>query len=613
MENEKRKRLRDKTNIEICDENELKSVLLTNIVDESISKSKIRATLQIIAKALASTLGPDGATTILQDIAKQHLVTKDGLDVINKMSFSDEIASTVLDLLKNASLNQVLAVGDGSTSTIIVANALYQELTDPKNAEMFKYVSPKAIVDMLNALAGVLEGELRKVGHPVSEDLHEIAKIASIAMNNDDDIGCKMREIYSRIGKYGFIDTDIMTRTDDDVIEYKKGISWDRGFIDPVFVEKYEAGKIIHDKPYVFITNGSITIDDCDPLMRNIITQICGREKRELVIVANYVSDEAKNYFATARSTYKIGKPELVFTVVDMDQVTETGKYRLKDLALMCGCEVWSKGTHNASDVMARMFEQYTKPDKYMFFGTAAKVTITKSKTEFICDDGLLTADQLKTKANEISTINAALDELGKVHAKSSEDTAREYMLKNRKSDLENTTVIFHVGGRTFEEQKSRERLIEDAIFASKSAINYGYIVGGNITIPRIIERKRSELASMLMGRFQYLDRDIGFFEYFVDLIEDAFLQSYRTVLENSKIMSEEKIDGIIDHVLRGDEFYNLKLHRFEKDDDTSVINSTDTDLQIMKSTISIIGLLATSNQVITLNYNVSDQIRDNK
>ncbi len=611
MENEKGKRLREKTNMEICDDNSLKSVLLTNVVDENVSKNKIRATLQIIAKALASTLGPDGSTTILQDAAKQHLVTKDGLDVINKMTFSDEIASTVLDLLRNASLNQVLAVGDGSTSTIIVANALYQELTSKGNAELFKYVSPKAMVDMLNELSVELEAELRKSGHPVSDDLHEVAKVASIAMNNDDEIGEKMREIYSKIGKYGFVNTDVMTRTDVDVVEYKKGISWDRGYIDPIFVEHYPSGKIIHDKPLVFITNGSITIDDCDPLMRNVITQICGREKRELVIVANYITDEAKNYFATARSTYKMGKPELIFTVVDIDQVTDTGKYRLKDLALMCGCEVYSKGSHNSSDVIARMFEQYTKPDKYMFFGTATKVTITKNRTEFICDDNLLKPEQLKAKTDEITGINEELAEMSKVYAKSNEETTREYLLKTRKSDLENTTVIFHVGGRTFEEQKSRERLIEDAVFASKSAINYGYIVGGNIMIPRIIERNRRGFAEKLKERFDYLDRDIEFYEKFIDIIQDAFLRSYRTVLENSKIMSDDKIESIIDRVLHGDEFYNLKLHKFENDGETSVINSTDTDLQIMKSTISIIGLLATSNQVITLNYNVADQIRD--
>lgn len=604
-------RLREKTNIEICEENELKSMLFTNVVDEKLSKKKIRATLEIIAKALSSTLGPDGSTTILQDTQKQHLVSKDGLDVIERMTFQDEIARTVLDLVKNISLNQVLAVGDGSTSAIIVANALYQEFTAEKNKDHFKYVSPKAIVDILNFLAEYLEKELKQRAIPVSEDLHEIAEIAAIAMNNDETVGKLVQQVYQKIGKYGFATTDITEKYEDDIIEFKHGISWKRGYIHATFAEKFENSKIIHDNPAVFITNSQISADDCDALFRPLIGQICAKEDRPLIIVANYIDDDAKNFFRNVREIWKLGKKELIFTVVDIDQVTDINYYNLRDLALLCGCEIYNKNLYTISDVVCRLDPAYKHNDKTKFIGNALKATITKNSTEIICDDELLSESEIATKREVINKITADLDELNKKSNLSNEEINMNFMYKTRKSNLENLTAIIHIGGRSYEERRSRERLFEDALFASRSAINYGYIVGGNIMIPFILNSNCNELAKLLKDKFDYIKQDKDFFKYFILLLRDSFLESYRSVLDNSYLLSDDQIDKILDVVLYKNQFYNLKTHSFENFTETSVINSVDTDIQIMRSCISLIGLLATSNQVITLNCNIVDQVKD--
>jgi len=610
MEN---KRLREKTNREICKENNINSILLTNVIDESISKNKIRATLQIIAKALSSTLGPDGSTTILQDVERQHLVTKDGLDVISRMTFEDEIARTVLELVKTISRNQVLSVGDGSTSAIIVANSLYQELTAAENKEHFKYVSPKVIVDILNYLATYLETELKKRAIPLSEDLHEIAQIAAIAMNNDDEVGKLVQGIYQKIGKYGFISTDVAENYEEDFVEYKKGISWDRGYIHPTFAEKYEGHKIIHEKPAIFITNTPITADDCDPIFRPLIGQICAREQRPLVIVANFISDDAKQFFRNVREIYKMGKAELFFTVVDIDQVTEININNLQDLALLCGCEIFNKHIYSDAELVARLDTAYQKEDKYKFIGKALKATISKNKTEIICDDDLLSTEALETKKAAIEKFDLELETLNKKSTLTTEERNLTFMYKMRKSNLENLTSIVHIGGRSYEERRSRERLFEDAIFASKSAIDYGYTVGGNIMMPKILTDDCDKLVKTLREKYKYVNQDKDFFKYFILLVRDSFLASYVSVLDNSYLLSDEKIDEIVNVVLNKNKFYNLKTHSYEDFATTSVINSVNTDIQIMKSCISLIGLLATSNQVITLNYNVVDQVQANQ
>ena len=280
-------RLREKTNLEICKENNIKSLILTNVVDEKISKNKIRATLEIIAKALTCTLGPDGATTILQDPQKKHLVTKDGLDVIRRMTFQDEVARTVLDMVYSISSNQVLTVGDGSTSAIVIANAMYQEFTSEKNKELFNLVSPKVIVDMLNSISNYVEIKLKEIATPLSPDYHELKEIATIAMNNDDHIGELITEIYQKIGKYGFISSDTIDNYETDTIDYKKGISWKRGYIDPIFGERYEANKVIHKKPKVFIISGDVQISDCDYIFGDLITKICGDNNEDLVMLVD--------------------------------------------------------------------------------------------------------------------------------------------------------------------------------------------------------------------------------------------------------------------------------------------------------------------------------------
>lgn len=611
MRTENRKRLREMTLSDICKNNDLGNTVMTNIVDEEITKKKIRATLQIIAKTLCRTLGPDGATTILQDVERQHLVSKDGLDVITRINFQDEVARTILEMVKSISLNQVLSVGDGSTSSIVVANALYQELTAAENKEIFKYVPPKVIVDILNFICEYIESELKSHATPLSEDYREIANIASIAMNNDEVVGKLVQEIYAKIGKFGFISTDTGENYEEDVVDYKKGISWKRGYISPIYGEKYESRTVIHEKPYVFITNSPITADDMDAIYRPLIGAICAGEKRELIIVGNYISDEAKNFFNNVRELYKLNpsKQELIFTVVDMEQVTETGINRLRDLALLCGCEIFNKAVHTAADVSLRVQKEYTKDDKYKFIGKALRGTITKQKTEIICDDELISAEALKLKNETIAKITSDLEILNSKSVKTGEDVANMFALKERKSNLENLTAIIHIGGRSYQERRTRERLFEDAIFASKSAIDYGYIVGGNIMIPKILTEKKDELAKQIQQKFDYLEQSVAFFDNFIDILIDSFLESYRSVLDNSQTLTDEKIDEILSTVIKEDSFYNLKKHKYEKFSETTVINSVNTDIQILKSCISLIGLLATSNQIITLNCSVRDQI----
>jgi chaperonin GroEL len=596
-------KLRKKTNIEISEENGLPFALLTNTVEEKTSKAKIRATMQVISKILCGTLGPYGSTTIVQDREMRHFATKDGYDVMNKISFDDEMSRTILDILRQVASGQVLSVGDGSTSAIVVSEALYSALTDSKTNNLFERVSPKDILDALNKLSEYLEAKLKERATPISDDLKQLETVARIATNNDKETGKLMLEIYSKIGKFGFISTDVLDKKEKDSYEIKQGIEWQRGYIDDYFAYNRDNKKIIHDQePRLFLSNSTLTYEDLEALLSQVIGDVCGKQKAEIVIVANNFDEDVRNFFKINRTKHMANKgiTEMVFTVVDIDQVTQSSIHNLEDLATMAGCEIYDKMKHKPVDYIA---------NAERFIGRAEKIIVTAKSIQIIGKN--LSGKNQENKENKVAFLKEDLERLLAIQEPNKDQDFDVYEARRRISSLTDSTAIIHVGGKSLTERMTRERLIEDAIFACKSAIKHGYIPGGNIMIPIILEENTKELVEMFEKEYEYLPIENlhNFFSSFLGIVEEAFLESYRNVLNNS-YFNEEEVEEVIEECLNRKVFYNLKLHEYESLLETSVINSVDTDIQILRSVISIIGILATSNQFITLNLNITDQIK---
>ena len=598
-------KIREKTNLEICDENHLKMTLLSNVAEEATTKNQIKTTMQIIAKTLCGTLGPYGSTTICQDPQmRQHLVTKDGYDLLNRMTFDNEISSTILDLLRNISSSQVHTVGDGSTSAIIVASALYEEITTAKNKELFKKVASKDIVDILNFLAPILEEYLRKEARPISEDLHELDQLAAISVNNDKESGKTIADIYKKIGKTGFISTDFTENYEKDTVEYKEGISWNSSYIEDFFTINNKTKKINYDKPWIFLTNEQLGQKDL-PVLRDVIGHAASNDA-ELLIVCNTADADVRTFFKKNRLKHLASSsPELVFTVVDIDQVTKSGLTTLEDLAILTGCEIFSpslNGLHTEPFLLANMDN---------FIGKADRVVITPKETQVICDESLVPEEYLKIKEEKVAELKKEIDERLQKPAKTMDDMNELYFLKYDYNTLLGNSAILHIGGQSLPERMSRERLLEDAILSCKSAINNGFIYGGNLAVPSVIIKHKQELLKQLKEKFSYLHFDNldDFFDPFLSILQDSFVESYRHVLDNA-YFTEEEVYEVAEKCLRESVFYNLKNHTYEPFATTEVVNSVDTDIQIMKACISIIGLLATSNQVVTSGYCMLDAIK---
>lgn len=598
-------KLRNISNIEICEDNKLPYTMLTNVVEEKNTKNKMRAVSNLIAKALIATLGPYGSSTIVQDREGNHFATKDGYDLMNRMSFDDEVARTILDLFRTTASNQVLSVGDGSTSAIVVANALFQSLTDPNQIEHFKKVAPKDIVDILNDLSDLIESELRKIASPVSEDMHELDIIAAIANNNDTEAGKLIADIYRKIGEHGFISMDVLSNQTKDTYEIKNGIEWQRGFIDPIFALGYQDQKIIYDaNPRVIICNSVLTYDDIQLGLAPLLKEAHNQENAEVLIIANDYDDDVVTFLKSNRTKHlRLGDRSVPmnFVAVDIDLVTKESRNTLEDIALLCGCRIYDKMVVKPAEIIANPSE---------FVGHAEKVLVTAKSTQIISKEA---QDSKKLEA-VVKEMKHTLDKLLKIEVPTRDEDMKIYELRRRLSRLTGSSAILHVGGKTRAERMTRQRLIEDAVFACKSALQHGYIPGGNISIPKILLLNKESFSMLLGEKYNYLpiENIRSFFAYFIDLLVETFLESYRAVLNNS-YMDEETTEFVIDKCLEENLFYNLKLHKYENYEDTVVINSVNTDIQILRSCMSLVAILSTSNQFMTINLDVTGQIRKDK
>ncbi|PTU25818.1 hypothetical protein DA469_21770, partial [Bacillus subtilis] len=206
-----------------------------------------------------------------------------------------------------------------------------------------------------------------------------------------------------------------------------------------------------------------------------------------------------------------------------------------------------------------------------------------------------------------IEYLNTRLEEINK-REKYIDTTEDEYRIKKRIADLNCSIANLFIGGSTELEKETRKFLMEDAVFACRSALRNGYISGGNLIIPRIIDKNLDVIIEKIISDkslFRYFNdvEKYNFIKEFSIKIKQAFRNSFETVLMNKFEDNENLIDDIISECIVNDKIYNLKTDEFEDISNTKIINSTQTDIEIMKATFSIIGLLVTSNQFVSVQY----------
>jgi chaperonin GroEL (HSP60 family) len=334
-------------------------------------------------------------------------------------------------------------------------------------------------------------------------------------------------------------------------------------------------------------------LDDSDmEWIADLIGSCCLKEDNPLVIVASSYSTSFRSFFYSNMQKNR----NLPLVAIDIDCSTKKGKERFEDLALVLGCKYYDK--YNGNDKI----EDITSDD----LGVCKRVVGNDLHCKFIGGYGFnQQQDKIQERIQE-------LEEEYNVVCKQDENSLEEkdydlFLIKKRIAMLQCSMATLYVGGKTELERETRKFLLEDAVYACRSTIDNGYIVGGNLIVPKVIYKHENAIVSDLLesDSLSYLksysfDND-GFFHFVLSELDKAFKQSFIQVLTNAHISVEEAKD-IIDNCIKHDEIFNVKTREYESDTETKVINSVDTDIEIIKASFSIIGLLATSNQFITSN-----------
>lgn len=558
--------------------------IISNVISEEYYQAEATKALNVISSSLKKSLGYYGSTTIIEDVALGNTVTKDGFTILRSLKFDSEntIANSLLRSIRDISQELVMEVGDGSTSAIVTAEAVFTAMTDGDNTELFKKYPPRIIYERLKELEARIVPRLVQKARPITEENFEVLKhIAGVSNNNDDHMGNLLHEIYKHIGSNGYISIEGAIQGEDRY-ELTNGIELGYGLIQQDFA--YSANKFMSDyrnEPHVFLIKGRLRQKDIEwfsPFLGYFWTNL----QSPIVVVADGYDTDFVN-FLKINLNQNFGKGVSIAPTV-FNTSKRGAEY--DDLAAYLGAKVLN--LNEVEDVLNPILDPLYKSNPVgcrlfieNYLGRSKEAYLDANTTRFT--EGLGSKEDVDVR---IAAIDQEMDYLKSISDK--KDVSKDlYNLEKRKANLRGLIAKLFITGKTNLEIETRKYLIEDAVHASRSALQHGYLPGGNLSVPKVLKNLKAK-----KGPYQELDARL------IEILSESFQETFYGVLANS-FMSAEEQDAIVGTCVAKNKVYNLKTRKYENDSTTKIINSVRTDIRILESVISIIGILVTSNQYV--------------
>jgi chaperonin GroEL len=549
----------------------------SNIINDKDYKEVALETLVSISSALAKSVGFYGSTTVIENQVYGDKITKDGFSILREIKFDPDntVSNTILRIVNNISRDLVETVGDGSTSSILTAERLFKAIDS--NESLKKY--PKRIIfERLNDLGNLIEIELLKTSTPITEDNFEVLRsISAVSNNNDQKTGDIIYNIYKEIGADGFIFMED-SNADKDFYEVTDGIEFARGYYDKVYANKANRIDAEFQNPRILMVNGDLDKNDInwmEPVMRTVLANA----GRPLVIIATGFHKEFSDWAKINKINNKQVNLQIALTTINNSKPEI-----FDDLAIYLGGKILDKNDSedyfNEIDSLQYEVEVLKFIDKFM--GNCEIVKMDNATSQYIKGAG--SKEEIDARVEMLEEQKEYFLGIG-----SKRDVTDDvFKIEKRIGSLKSKVARLFVTGTTDIERETRKYLLEDSIYACRSALKNGYIAGGNMAIPKIIKDK-------LIDNKDNDELDLTL----LSIIKESFIHVFELALENMGTADQSTIKSIIDECMTNNEIYNLVTLEFEKDSETKIINSVYTDIEIMKSSFSIIGLLATSNQYL--------------
>ena len=417
--------------------------------DQAVRESLLRG-VNTLADAVRVTLGPKGRNVILEKSFGSPTVTKDGVTVAKEIEIEDRFENMGAQMLKEVASKTSDVAGDGTTTATVLAQSIYREGAKLVAAGH----NPMELKRGIEKAVEVVVEELKKLSKP-TKDQKEIAQVGTISANNDETIGNIIAEAMGKVGKEGVITVE-EAKSMETSLEIVEGMQFDKGYISPYFVTNPEKMEAVMDEPLILINEKKISsMKDLLPVLEQV-----AKMGKPLLIISEDVEGEALATLVVnkLRGTLKVA-------AVKAPGFGDRRKAMLEDIAILTGGQM-------ISEELGIKLETISLKD----LGSAKRIVIDKDNTTIV--DG---AGDKKDIEGRVKQIRAQIDE-------TTSDYDRE-KLQERLAKLVGGVAVINVGAATETEMKEKKARVEDALNATKAAVEEGIIPGGGVAFLRCVPK----------------------------------------------------------------------------------------------------------------------------
>ena len=499
-----------------------------------------------LANAVKVTLGPKGRNVVLDKKFGSPTITKDGVTVAKEIELDDPFENMGAQMVKEVATKTSDIAGDGTTTATLLAQAIYNQGLRNVTAGS----NPMDLKRGIDSAVKVVVGELEKMSRDLTTS-QEIAQVASISANNDTAIGDLISEAMEKVGKDGVITVE-EAKSIDTSLEVVEGMQFDRGYISPYFITDPDSMEAAMEEPMILVFDKKIsTMKDLLPILEKV-----AQMGKPLMLVAEDVEGEALATLVVnkLRGTLKVA-------AVKAPGFGDRRKAMLEDIAILTGARVISEET-------GLKLENATTGD----LGTAKTVIMTKDDTTIVEGGG--TKEEIKGRINQIK--------------KQIEDTSSDYdreKLQERLAKLAGGVAVINVGAATETEMKEKKARVEDALHATRAAVEEGVIAGGGVAYLRTMDAiDKLKLSG---------DQKIG-----AEIVKKALTEPTRQIAENAGHEGSIVVQRVSE--MKQDEGFNARTEEYENLVESGVIDPTKVARIALENAASISGLLLTTEAIVT-------------
>lgn len=513
----------------------------------SEAREQLKSGIDQLANAVKVTLGPKGRNVIIQKSFGAPSITKDGVSVAKEIELDHPVQNMGAQMVKEVASKTADLAGDGTTTATVLAQAMVtagmKNVTAGANPMDLKRGIDKAVKVVIQ--------DLQKQTEVIGDDFEKIKQVGSISANNDNEIGSLIADAMKRVSKDGVITVEEAKGTDTYVDEVL-GMQFDRGYLSPYFVTNADDMLTEYENPYILIHDKKISnMQDILPILEKAVGA-----NRPLLIIAEDIESQALGVLVVNRL-----RAQLKIVAVKAPGFGDRRKAMLEDIAILTGGTVISeeKGYKLENADLEHL-------------GTAEKITVDKDNTTIVGGAGA--QDAIQARINQIKS--------------QIETTTSDYdkeKLQERLAKLAGGVAVLYVGAATEVEMKEKKDRVDDALHATRAAVEEGIVAGGGVALVRAI-------SSLDKVKGANEDEGIG-----ISIVRKALEAPLRIISDNAGVEGSVVLRQVLDN--KGSYGYNARTDVYEDLKKAGVIDPTKVTRIALENAGSIAGMILTTECVI--------------